>query len=152
MLSSCQVIVFPYLHIRGWLQAQPNRRSQMKRNSHRGSKLQSRRQRLTAAPGWTLSQISCNRQLFSGLQKSLARSWPCKAAPSTSLCSAMQVDLKIPSPAPLLSSASVTGLCAAGKPIFSLHGDEGALSSTMAVVQALMSFVQDQNDTLLSVM
>lgn len=39
----------------------------------------------------------------------------------------------------------------AGKPIFSLHGDENALAGLMAVLQALISFAKDQGDALLSV-
>lgn len=36
----------------------------------------------------------------------------------------------------------------AGKPVWSLHGDENALAGLMAVVQALVSFVHDRGDTM----
>lgn len=39
-------------------------------------------------------------------------------------------------------------LSSAGKPIFSRYGDESKLAPTFGVLQALVSFVSDQNDTL----
>lgn len=39
----------------------------------------------------------------------------------------------------------------AGKPIWTLHGDENALAGLMGVVQALTSFVHDKGDTMQSV-
>ena len=39
-------------------------------------------------------------------------------------------------------------LSGAGKPIFSLHGDEDELASLTAVMQALVSYVDDLGDTL----
>ena len=38
----------------------------------------------------------------------------------------------------------------AGKPIFTLHGDEDELASLMAVMQAMVSYVQDMGDSLRS--
>lgn len=38
----------------------------------------------------------------------------------------------------------------AGKPIFSLHGDEDELASLMAVMQAMVSYVVDMGDSLKS--
>ncbi|KAL0025925.1 hypothetical protein WJX77_003954 [Trebouxia sp. C0004] len=45
-------------------------------------------------------------------------------------------------------SKHVLILSNAGKPIWALHGDENALAGLMAVVQALVSFVRDQGDTM----
>ena len=39
----------------------------------------------------------------------------------------------------------------AGKPIWTLHGDENALAGLMAVVQALVSFVHDKGDAIRSI-
>ncbi|KAL0035669.1 hypothetical protein WJX79_007044 [Trebouxia sp. C0005] len=39
----------------------------------------------------------------------------------------------------------------AGKPIWTLHGDENALAGFMAVIQALTSFVHDKGDTMQSI-
>ncbi|KAL0050904.1 hypothetical protein WJX82_009701 [Trebouxia sp. C0006] len=39
----------------------------------------------------------------------------------------------------------------AGKPIWTLHGDENALAGLMAVIQALTSFVHDKGDTMQSI-
>lgn len=39
----------------------------------------------------------------------------------------------------------------AGKPIFSRYGDENALAGFFASIQAMISFVQDNGDTLHSV-
>ncbi|KAL0025489.1 hypothetical protein WJX77_005361 [Trebouxia sp. C0004] len=39
----------------------------------------------------------------------------------------------------------------AGKPIWTLHGDENALAGLMAVIQALISFVHDKGDTMQSI-
>lgn len=39
-------------------------------------------------------------------------------------------------------------LSSAGKPIYSLHGNEDKLSSLFGVMQALVSFVQSNNDTI----
>ncbi|RPA95847.1 DUF254-domain-containing protein [Choiromyces venosus 120613-1] len=39
-------------------------------------------------------------------------------------------------------------LSSAGKPIYSRHGDESVLSGYMGVIQAIISFFQDDNDTL----
>lgn len=39
-------------------------------------------------------------------------------------------------------------LSSAGKPIYSLHGDEDKFSSLFGVMQALVSFVQSNNDTI----
>ena len=39
----------------------------------------------------------------------------------------------------------------AGKPVFSLHGDENALAGLMAILTAIISFVKDQGDNLQSV-
>ncbi|KAG0635532.1 trafficking protein Mon1-domain-containing protein [Tuber brumale] len=41
-------------------------------------------------------------------------------------------------------------LSSAGKPIYSRHGDESVLSGYMGVIQAIISFFQDDNDTLKS--
>lgn len=41
-------------------------------------------------------------------------------------------------------------LSAAGKPIYSRHGDESVLSGYMGVIQAIISFFQDGDDTLKS--
>lgn len=45
-------------------------------------------------------------------------------------------------------SKHVLILSNAGKPIWTLHGDENALAGLMAVVQALMSFVHDRGETM----
>ena len=45
-------------------------------------------------------------------------------------------------------SKHVLILSNAGKPIWTLHGDENALAGLMAVVQALVSFVHDRGDTM----
>lgn len=45
-------------------------------------------------------------------------------------------------------SKHVLILSNAGKPVWSLHGDENALAGLMAVVQALVSFVHDRGDTM----
>ncbi|WIA40971.1 hypothetical protein OEZ86_004619 [Tetradesmus obliquus] len=42
-------------------------------------------------------------------------------------------------------------LTAAGKPVFSRHGDEQALAGFMAVIQALVSVVADQGDSIQSI-
>ena len=39
----------------------------------------------------------------------------------------------------------------AGKPIWTLHGDENALAGLMAVIQALVSFVHDKGDSMQSI-
>ena len=39
----------------------------------------------------------------------------------------------------------------AGKPIWTLHGDENALAGLMAVIQALTSFVHDKGDAMQSI-
>ena len=39
----------------------------------------------------------------------------------------------------------------AGKPIWTLHGDENALAGLMAVIQALVSFVHDKGDSIRSI-
>ncbi|KAK9807508.1 hypothetical protein WJX72_001125 [[Myrmecia] bisecta] len=39
----------------------------------------------------------------------------------------------------------------AGKPVFAAHGDENALAGFMAIIQAMMSFVQDKGDQLQSI-
>jgi vacuolar fusion protein MON1 len=39
-------------------------------------------------------------------------------------------------------------LSSAGKPIYSRYGDDGIISGYMGVIQAIISFFEDNNDTL----